>query len=45
MVVWTKARKLVRGIYNAMMDLMFIGITITFFSIAVGYVRACEKLR
>jgi len=33
------------GDRNAMMDLIFIGITVAFFLIAIGYVRVCEKLR
>jgi len=28
-----------------MLDLIFIAATITFFLIAIAYVRACEKLR
>jgi hypothetical protein len=28
-----------------MLDLVFIGLTIVFFLIALAYVRACERLR
>jgi len=28
-----------------MMDLIYIGATILFFAIALGYVKVCEKLR
>ena len=28
-----------------MLDLLFIGLTIAFFLIALAYVRACEKLQ
>jgi hypothetical protein len=28
-----------------MLDLVFVGLTIVFFLIALAYVRACEKLR
>jgi len=28
-----------------MLDLMFVGLTTAFFVLAIGYVRACEKLR
>lgn len=30
---------------HAMLDLIFIGITVGFFLIAIAYVRACEKLQ
>jgi len=28
-----------------MLDLLFVGYTILFFLIAIGYVKACEKLK
>jgi hypothetical protein len=30
---------------NSMLDLLFVGYTILFFLLALGYVRACEKLK
>jgi hypothetical protein len=30
---------------NEMLDLVFMGITVAFFVVALAYVRACEKLR
>ena len=30
---------------NAMLDFVFIGVTVLFFGIAVLYVRGCERLR
>lgn len=29
----------------SMLDLIFMGVTVAFFVIAIGYVRVCEKLR
>lgn len=28
-----------------MLDLLFVGVTIGFFLLAIGYVRVCERLR
>jgi hypothetical protein len=30
---------------TTLLDLVYIGLTILFFVIAIGYVRGCEKLR